>query len=222
MNLRIALAEFFGTAFLLAIVVGSGVMGERLAAGNMAIALLANAIATGAGLYVLISALAPVSGAHLNPAVSVLMTLRGELRRRDLPVYVAMQIAGGWIGVLAAHAMFALPLLQWSSKARAGAPQMLSEFVATLGLLATILLLSRQQSARLPAAVAAYITSAYWFTASTSFANPAVTLARACTDTFAGIRPADVMGFIAAQLAAALLCFVVARGFSARRCSAPP
>jgi glycerol uptake facilitator-like aquaporin len=193
------LAEGFGTAALLAIVVGSGVMGEQLAMGNMAIALLANALATGAGLYVLITLLAPLSGAHLNPLVSVMMWVRGALSVRALGAYVIVQIAGAIIGVWLAHAMFDLPVLQIGTKLRSGSGQWLSEIVATVGLLAAIALALRQRSQQIPALVGSYIMAAYWFTASTSFANPAVTIARALTETFAGIRPGDVAGFIIAQ-----------------------
>lgn len=203
---RAALAEFFGTMFLLAVVVGSGIMGERLAGGNIAIALLANALATGAGLYVLVAALGPYSGAHFNPLVSVMMALRGDLAWPSFPAYVFAQICGALLGVIAAHAMFDLPFLQISTKWRSGPHLMFSEFVATAGLLGTILLVSRQQPAKIAAAVACYITAAYWFTASTSFANPVVTLARSMTDTFAGIRPANVAGFILAQILAMSVC----------------
>jgi glycerol uptake facilitator-like aquaporin len=209
MNARhAALAEFLGTAALLAIVVGSGIMGERLAAGNAAVALLANSIATGAGLYVLISTLSPISGAHFNPAVSALFWWRGELSTRATLVHVVAQVAGAIVGVGLAHAMFDLPVLQTGIKVRSGGGQWISEGVATAGLLATILLGLRAEAKAIPALVACYITAAYWFTASTSFANPAVTLARALTDTFAGIRPADVGGFVAAQLGATLIVAV--------------
>ena len=200
MNTKHALlGEGLGTAALLAIVIGSGIMGERLAAGNVAIALLANAAATGAGLFVLITLLAPISGAHFNPLVSATMYWRGELSKRHLLAYVVAQIIGAVGGVWIAHAMFNLSLLQMSTHARSGLGQWCSEIVATAGLLATILLALRARSTQIPALVGSYIFAAYWFTASTSFANPAVTLARALTDTFAGIRPADVVGFILAQ-----------------------
>ena len=223
---RAVAAELIGTLFLLMVVVGSGIMGERLSNGNAAVALLANAIATGAGLYVLITTLSPVSGAHFNPVVSVVMALRGDLQWQMLPLYLSAQFIGACIGVIAAHAMFDLPLLQVSAHARAGGSQMFSEFVATTGLLGAILLVSRQQPARIAAVVAAYITAAYWFTASTSFANPAVTVARALTDTFAGIRPADVPGFICAQIFAMALCATLAwrqrkTAITSPRCSAP-
>lgn len=199
---RRLLAEGLGTAFLLAIVVGSGVMAERLSAGNVALALLANALATGAGLFALIQMLAPVSGAHFNPAVSLAMLLRGELPARDALAYGAMQIAGALLGVAAAHAMFDLPLFSLSQHPREGLSQAWSEFVATFGLLLVIFGASRQGTTAVALAVAAYIAAAYWFTASTSFANPAVTLARALSNTFAGIRPADVPTFVIAQFVA--------------------
>jgi glycerol uptake facilitator-like aquaporin len=203
-------AECLGTALLLAVVVGSGIMGERLAGGNTAIALLANAIATGAGLLVLIQVFGPLSGAHFNPAVTL-----SEVWQRNLPArfalpYIAAQTAGAFAGVACAHLMFEHPLFAASPHVRAGLAQLWSEGVATFGLLATIIACSRTRPSITPAAVALYITSAYWFTASTSFANPAVSLARAATDTFAGIRPADVPGFVLAQLggmAAATLLF---------------
>lgn len=207
---RVVAAELIGTAFLLMVVVGSGIMGEQLSSGNAAVALLANAIATGAGLYVLITTLGPISGAHFNPAVSVIMALRGDVQWPVLPLYVSAQFIGALLGTLAAHAMFELPLLQTSTHVRAGMPQMFSEFVATVGLLGAVLLVSREQPARIASVVACYITTAYWFTASTSFANPAVSVARSLTNTFAGIRPADVPGFIAAQIVAMLLCAALA------------
>ena len=200
-----ALAEALGSAVLLAIVVGSGIMGERLAAGNSAVALLANSIATGAGLYVLIGTLGPISGAHLNPVVSMVFWARGDISKSRLASYVAAQIIGAIAGVWLAHAMFDLPLLQASAKARSGAGQWISEAVATAGLIGTVLLGLRADAARVAALVACYITAAYWFTASTSFANPAVTIARSFTATFAGIRAADAPGFVAAQAVAALL-----------------
>jgi len=215
------LAEAFGTAVLLAVVVGSGIMGERLAAGNAAVALLANSIATGAGLFVLIGTLAPVSGAHFNPAVSLVMRMRGELSNARLAYFIVAQLAGAVLGVWIAHAMFDLPVLQTGVKVRSGSGQWLSEAVATGGLLATILLGVRANARAVPALVACYITAAYWFTASTSFANPAVTIARALTDTFAGIRPADVPGFIAAQLGAALLVGVLVRARKVPTTSTP-
>ena len=207
---RRLLAEGLGSLLLLATVVGSGVMGTNLSQGNDAITLLANAAATAAVLYVLIAVFGPVSGAHFNPAVTLAMRLRGELATRDALGYVAVQIIGAILGVMLAHAMFALPLLQPGIHARTGGAQWLSEAVATFGLLLTILLGARQRPHALPALVAAYIFAAYWFTASTSFANPAVTVARSLTQTFAGLRPDDVPGFVLAQLLGALLAVPVA------------
>lgn len=198
-------AETLGTALLLAVVVGSGIMAERLAGGNVAIALLANTLATGTGLVVLILTFGPVSGAHFNPAVTLADAWQGGLPWREVPGYLAAQVAGAFLGVAAAHGMFDLPLFFASTHVRTGASQWFSEFVATFGLLAVIWGCVRRHPAAAPYAVGAYITSAYWFTASTSFANPAVTLARAATDTFAGIRPEDTLGFIAAQLLGALV-----------------
>ena len=207
---RRLIAEFLGTAFLLCAIVGSGIMGERLAGGNVAIALLANSVATGAALVALILTFGSLSGAHFNPAVSLASVFQGQLRWGDASFYIAIQIVGAVSGVLAAHLMFALPLVSRSQHVRAGAPQIFSEAIATLGLLLVIYFCSRFRSSATPFAVAAYITGAYWFTSSTSFANPAVTLARSLTDTFAGIRPADVPGFLLGQLAglavAILLC----------------
>ena len=193
-------AEAVGTALLLAAVVGSGIMGERLAGGNVAVALLANTLATGAALVALILTFGAISGAHFNPAVTLADASRGGLAWSEVPPYVAAQIAGTFAGVAAAHVMFEAPLFFASRHARSGAAQMFSEFVATFGLLAVIWGCSRVRPDAIPFAVAAYITAAYWFTASTSFANPAVTLARSATDTFAGIRPADAPAFIFAQL----------------------
>ena len=200
---RRAVAEALGTAFLLAAVVGSGIMGERLAGGSAAIALLANTIATGAALVALILTFGPISGAHLYPAVTLADALQGGLAWREVPVYIAAQIAGAFAGVAASHLMFSAPLFFASRHVRAGNAQVFSEFIATFGLLCVILGCARRRSSAVPFAVGAYITGAYWFTASTSFANPAVTLARAASDTFAGIRPADTPGFIMAQLAGA-------------------
>lgn len=202
---RRLLAEFVGTALLLACVVGSGIMGVALSAGNDGIALLANAAATAGALYMLISVLGPISGAHFNPVVTLAMRWRGELRRFDAAAYIVVQIAGAIAGVLLAHAMFDQPLLQPGTHVRTGAAQWLSEAVATAGLLLTIVLGVRHRPAAVPALVASYIFAAYWFTASTSFANPAVTLARSLTQTFAGIRPDDVLGFVAAQLVGMLV-----------------
>jgi glycerol uptake facilitator-like aquaporin len=198
-------AEGVGTALLLDAVVGSGIMGERLAAGNVAVALLANTIATGAALVALILTFGPISGGHFNPAVTLADAAQGGLAWPDVPLYVAVQVLGAFGGVVAAHFMFELPPFFASRHARAGLAQAFSEFVATFGLLAVIWGCARARSSAqaIPFAVAAYITAAYWFTASTSFANPAVTLARSVTDTFSGIRPADAPGFIAAQLAGA-------------------
>ena len=194
-------AEAVGTALLLAAVVGSGIMGERLAGGNVAVALLANTIATGAALVALILAFGPISGAHFNPAVSLADAAQGGLAWSDVVPYLAAQGLGAFAGVAAAHLMFELPLFFASGHARSGPAQMFSEFVATFGLLAVIWGCAHGRSpVAVPFAVAGYITAAYWFTASTSFANPAVTLARSATDTFAGIRPADAPGFIVAQL----------------------
>ncbi len=196
-----AVAEFVGTAFLLATVVGSGIMGERLAGGNVAIALLANTVATGAGLVALILTFGPVSGAHFNPAVTLADASQRGLAWRDVPVYFAAQVAGAFAGVAVAHIMFKEPALFFASQHdRSGASQLVSEFVATFGLLAVIWGCVRRRPNVVPFAVGAYITAAYWFTSSTSFANPAVTLARAASDTFAGIRPVDAPGFIVAQL----------------------
>jgi glycerol uptake facilitator-like aquaporin len=200
---RCAVAEAVGTAMLLAAVVGSGIMGERLAGGNVAIALLANTLATGAALVALILTFGPISGAHFNPAVSVADASQGGLAWPSVPVYVVAQVVGAFAGVAIAHVMFGEPLFSASRHARHGLPQLVSEFVATFGLLTVIWGCVRTRAAVVPFAVAAYITAAYWFTASTSFANPAVTLARAATDTFSGIRPADAPGFVLAQLAGA-------------------
>ena len=211
---RRLLAESVGTALLLACVVGSGIMGANLSGGNDAIALLANAGATAGMLYVLIVVFGPVSGAHFNPAVTLAMRWRGGLRTHEALAYAGAQLVGAIAGVVLAHAMFDLPLLQSGTQARTGGGQWLSEGIATFGLLLTILLGLRHRPAAVPALVAAYIFAAYWFTASTSFANPAVTVARALTQTFAGIRADDVAGFVLAQLlgaAAALLATAVLR-----------
>jgi len=197
-------AEAVGTALLLATVIGSGVMGETLAAGNTAVALLGNTIATGAILVVLITVLGPVSGAHFNPAVTAVFALRGELAARDAVLYVAAQVAGGIAGVVAAHLMFELEVVQVSQKVRAGPAQWFAEWVATFGLIGTILGTLKARPQMVAVNVGLYITAAYWFTASTSFANPAVTIARSLSDTFAGIRPADAPWFIAAQMIGAL------------------
>ena len=204
-------AEAIGTALLLAAVVGSGIMGDRLSGGNVGLALLANTLATGAALVALILAFGPISGAHFNPVVSLADAWRGGLPWREAPAYLAAQVVGALAGVATAHGMFAVPLFSASRHARAGGAQLLSEFVATFGLLAVIWGCTRRPPAAVALAVGGYITAAYWFTASTSFANPAVTLARAATDTFTGIRPADAPGFIAAQLAGAAAATVLFR-----------
>lgn len=196
-------AEGLGTALLLATVVGSGIMAEKLAGGNVAIALLANTIATGAGLVALILTFGPISGAHFNPAVTLADASQRGLPWREVPAYIVAQIVGAFGGVALAHVMFAHPVFAASTHARGTTAEIVSEFVATFGLLSVIWGVARRRSEAVPYAVGAYISAAYWFTASTSFANPAVTLARAATDTFAGIRPADVPAFIVAQLAGA-------------------
>ena len=204
-------AEGLGTALLLAIVVGSGMMGERLAGGNDAIALLGNTLATGAGLVVLITVFGPLSGAHFNPAVTLVMALRREIGAGLATGYVAVQTVGAVLGVWATHLMFATPVLETSSKLRDGPAQVFSEAVATFGLILTILGTERARPEFIPVAVGLYITAAYWFTASTSFANPAVTLARSLSDSFAGIAPTSVPGFLAGQLAGALAAMILAR-----------
>jgi glycerol uptake facilitator-like aquaporin len=201
---RRLLAEGLGSALLLAIVIGSGIMGERLAGGNVAVALLGNTLATGAGLVVLIAMFGPISGAHFNPAVTLAFVLRRQIGPFAALAYVAVQIVGAVLGVFAAHAMFAEPILQISAKSRDGLAQDFSEGVATFGLLAAIFCVSRFRPDFTAMAVGLYITAAYWFTASTSFANPAVTLARSLSDTFAGIAPHSAPPFIAAQLLGAL------------------
>lgn len=197
-------AEALGTGLLVTAVVGSGIMAAKLAGGNGAVALLCNTIPTGAILFVLITILGPLSGAHFNPAVTLAMRAKGEIGNRGAAGYIVAQVIGGCLGTLVAHGMFDLTLLQASTAVRTGASQWFSEFVATFGLLVTIFGAVRFAPLAVPSAVALYITSAYWFTASTSFANPAVTIARALSDTFAGIEPASVAGFILAQLAGAL------------------
>ena len=201
--IRRAASEALGTAFLLATVVGSGIMGEQLAGGNVAIALLANTLATGAALVALILTFGPISGAHFNPAVTLAAAMEREFPWREVPVYVLAQVTGAFGGVATAHGMFGKPIFFASQHVRAGSAQLWSEFVATFGLLSVIWGCSRTRPAMVPFAVGAYITAAYWFTSSTSFANPAVTLARSASDTFAGIRPTDVPEFVAAQLAGA-------------------
>jgi glycerol uptake facilitator-like aquaporin len=208
---RAAAVEFMATGFLLVAVVGSGIMAERLAGGNVALALLANAIATGGALVALILAFAPQSGAHMNPVVTLAAAATGGLRWHAVPAYVAAQVTGAVAGVWLAHVMFDLPILQLGQHVRTGAPQWVAEVVATFGLLMVIWGCRAHREPVTAFAVAAYVTGAYWFTASTSFANPAVTVARALTDTFAGIRPIDAPGFVLAQLAALLLALPLLR-----------
>ena len=210
-------AEALGTGLLLATVIGSGIMGERLAGGNVALALLGNTLATGAMLVVLITMFGPISGAHFNPAVTAVFAIRGEVAPRDVAGYLTAQIAGGILGVLVAHGMFEENILQISTKVRAGPAQWLSEAVAAFGLVLTILLTLRANPAAVATSVGLFITAAYWFTASTSFANPAVTIARALSDTFAGIRPADVVPFIVAQLLGAVAAAFASRWLVATR-----
>ena len=209
------LAEFVGSIALLATVVGSGIMGTQLANGNQAIALLANAAATAGMLYVLISALGPVSGAHFNPLVTAIVRCRGELTNFECSGYIVAQFLGACIGVLLAHAMFDLPLWQPGTQMRTGTPLWISETVATAGLILTILVGIKHRPQAAPVLVASYVFAAYWFTASTAFANPAVTIARALTQSFAGIYPGDVLGFVLAQCLGALLAVIVAAGLSA-------
>jgi glycerol uptake facilitator-like aquaporin len=201
--LRRVVAEFTGTLLLLAAVVGSGIMGERLAAGNVALALLANTLATGAALIAILLAFGPISGAHLNPAVTLADAWMGGIAWRETPAYLVAQTAGAFAGVIVAHRMFGLAAVSVSTHVRSGGAQAFSEFVATFGLLAVIWGCARSRPAAVPFAVGTYITAAYWFTASTSFANPAVTVARSLTNTFAGVRPLDVPAFLAAQFAGA-------------------
>jgi glycerol uptake facilitator-like aquaporin len=214
-------AEGLGTAALLAVVIGSGIMGQRLAGGNDAIALLGNTLATGAGLVVLITALGPISGAHFNPAVTLVFALRREIGWRLALAYAAVQAVAGVLGVWLAHAMFAEPILQVSTKLRDGLPQGLAEFVATFGLVGTILGSLRFRPEATPWMVGLYITSAYWFTASTSFANPAVTLARSFSDTFAGIAPASAPLFVGAQFLGAIAAWAVWGQLLRPRAAAP-
>jgi len=208
---RRSVAEALGTALLLMTVIGSGIMGERLAGGNIAIALLANTLATGAALIALILTFGPISGAHFNPVVTLAGAARGDISWRDAQAYIVAQILGAFTGVAVAHLMFAEPAFSISRHVRAGGAQIFSEFVATFGLLSVIWGVSRSRKEAVSFAVGAYITAAYWFTASTSFANPAVTLARTVSDTFAGIRPADALGFIVAQLIGAAAATVMFR-----------
>lgn len=208
---RNLLAEALGTALLVATVVGSGIMAETLAGGNMGLALLANTVATGAILFVLITALGPVSGAHFNPVVSGVFAMRGELGRSHAVAFAGAQLAGGMAGTLLAHAMFDQPLLQFSDTARTGLAQWLSEGVATFALVFTILGTLKSRPSAVPAAVALVIVAGYWFTASTSFANPAVTMARALSDTFAGIAPGDVAPFVASQFIGGIVAVLVSK-----------
>jgi glycerol uptake facilitator-like aquaporin len=206
---RRTVAEVVGTTFLLAAVVGSGIMGDRLSGGNVAVALLANAVATGAALVALILTFGPLSGAHFNPVVTLAAAWKGGLSWRDVPWYLVAQLAGALVGVALADAMFGEPIYAASQHARTGLSQLLSEAVATFGLIAVIRGPAGEKASRAAGAVAAYITAAYWFTSSTSFANPAVTIARAFTNTFAGIRPSDVPGFIAAQFVGGALAVLL-------------
>ena len=214
---RAAVAEAIGTALLLAVIVGSGIMGERLAGGNVAIALLANSLATGFGLAALILVFAPMSGAHFNPLVTLVAVSRKELPWRVVPAYLIAQCAGALLGVAAAHAMFGEPVFSFSTKVRAGPAQWWSEVVATFGLILVITGCARHGAKTVAAAVGAYIAAAYWVTASTSFANPAVTIGRALTDTFSGIRPVDAPGFIVAQVLGAGLAALTVRWFDSVR-----
>ena len=204
-------AEALGCFFLFGAVIGSGIMAESLSGGNVGVALLANTIATGAILFVLIAMLGPVSGAHFNPAVSLVMAARHQLPWKDVAPYITVQLVGGLLGALAAHLMFDLPLWQYSPKGRTGIGQWTGEAIATFGLILTIIGTARHRPALVPASVALYITAAYWFTSSTSFANPAITVVRSLTDSFAGIRPSDVPAFVVAQLLGAALGAIVGR-----------
>ncbi|WP_309642863.1 MIP/aquaporin family protein [Phenylobacterium sp.] len=215
--IRRLITEGLGTAWLLAVVVGSGIMAERLAGGNVAIALLGNTLATGAALFGLITIFGPISGAHFNPAVSVVFALKRELPWKDAAGFVAVQALGAILGVWAAHAMFEVPIWQVSTKLRDGPAQVFSEGIATFGLILIILGTVRFRPAATPAAVGLYITAAYWFTASTSFANPAVTLARALTDSFAGIAPISAPGFVLGQVLGALAAWIVGGWLFERR-----
>lgn len=208
---RRAAAEAIGTAFLLAAVVGSGIMGERLAAGNPAVMLLVNTLSTGAALIALIYSFAPISGAHFNPVITLALASRYSFGWKEVPIYIAAQLTGAVTGIAAVHGMFGQPVFSFSHHARGGAPQLLSEAIATFGLLLVIWSSHRHRMEAVTFVVGAYITSAYWFTSSTSFANPAVTIARMMSDTFTGIRPADVPGFIAAQLLGAGAATLLAR-----------
>jgi glycerol uptake facilitator-like aquaporin len=211
MNIRAVVAEGIGSFFLFACVIGSGIMATNLSQGNNAIALLGNTLATGAILYVLIAMLGPISGAHFNPAVSLVSASRGDLTWRVAAVYIVAQVVFGILGALAAHLMFDLPILQMSVKARTGLGQWVGEAIATFGLILTILGTLRHRPQWVPASVALYITAAYWFTSSTSFANPAITIARSLSDTFAGIAPQDVPPFVLAQLLGAAMAAALSR-----------
>lgn len=215
---RAVLAELLGTALLLAVVIGSGIMAEQLSGGNDAIALLANTLATVGGLYVLIEVFGPVSGAHFNPAVSLVMAIRRTLPWRRLPLYVLAQLSGAMLGAWLAHAMFDLSVLQWSGKLRTGPGQWLAEAVATCGLVLVVL---RAPASRAAAMVAAYIGAAYWFTASTSFANPAAAFGRMFSDSFAGIAPASVPGFVAAEIVGAILAMAIHKLMGGSQTKAP-
>lgn len=219
MTRRAILAEALGSLLLFATVIGSGIMGERLAGGNVAVALLGNTLATGAILFVLIAMLGPLSGAHFNPAVTLIMRLRGEISTRVALAFVAAQLVGGILGVWIAHLMFDMPVLELSTKLRTGPGQWAGEAVATFGLILTILGTVRMRPAAVPASVALYITAAYWFTSSTSFANPAITIARSLSDSFAGIAPSCVPAFIAAQLAGTVAAYFVSGALFARASS---
>ena len=208
---RAAFAEALGSFFLFATVIGSGIMAEQLAGGNVAVALLGNTLATGAMLFVLVTMLGPISGAHFNPAVTLIFRLRGELTTLAALTYVAAQLVGGILGAWAAHLMFDLPIIQFSDKARTGTGQWAGELIATFGLVLTILGTLRSRQEWVPVSVALYIVAAYWFTSSTSFANPAITIARSLSDSFAGIAPADVAGFVVAQVVGAMLALAVCR-----------
>lgn len=211
MNVRAMVAEGIGSFFLFACVIGSGIMATNLSQGNNAIALLGNTLATGAILYVLIAMLGPISGAHFNPAVSLVSVSRGDLTWRVAAVYIVAQVVFGILGALAAHLMFDLPIIQMSAKVRTGLGQWISEAIATFGLILTILGTARHRPNWVPASVALYITAAYWFTSSTSFANPAITIARSLSDTFAGIAPHDVPPFVLAQLLGAAMAATLSR-----------
>jgi len=213
----VAFVEFIATAFLLIAVVGSGIAAENLSGGNVALALLANAMATAAALFVLILVFAPLSGAHMNPAVTLAAAAVGDLPWKSVPIYVVAQCTGGIAGTLIAHIMYQAPLVAWSTHARTGVSQWVSEGVALLGLLGTIWGSQRYSTVVTAAAVAMYIGGAYWFTSSTSFANPAVTLARSMTNTFSGIQPGDVPGFVVAQLVAVIIALPALRAFRAAR-----